>query len=385
MSVSIHKRNVRDALEPRREPYWAAPLAPGRFIGFRAITAKAGAWIARARDPDTGKQQYNALGEFTPTFDYDAACKAAHEWFASLDAGVKTKERSTVEDACRAYAEDRERAKGPRTAADAKWRFTKYVYGTPFGRTELSKLHTPAIKRWREGLGMTKAGQNRMMTALRAALNLAVENRQVAATAIQEWKAVKQHRKADGRREVFLDIAQRRALLDAATGGVRDLIEAAMLTGARPGELAGAPRSAWDSRLKTLKLVGKTGARTISLASSSAAVTLFDRVSQSKLPAAPLLARDDGKPWTRAEWTQLVREAAEQAVVKDVPAAKAKLPAGVVLYTLRHSFITEAITGGKSLSAVAHFTGTSLVMIQAHYGQLEQNAAVAQVAGVRML
>src|SRR5579871_598536 len=106
MSVSIHKRNVRDALEPRREPYWAAPLAPGRFIGFRAIPAKAGAWIARARDPDTGKQQYNALGELTETFGYDAAAKAAREWFASLDAGVKTKERATVEDACRAYVAD---------------------------------------------------------------------------------------------------------------------------------------------------------------------------------------------------------------------------------------------------------------------------------------
>ena len=54
-----------------------------------------------------------------------------------------------------------------------------------------------------DGRQMTKAGANRMMTALRAALNLAVEHNRVADTASQTWRAVKQHPKADGRREIF--------------------------------------------------------------------------------------------------------------------------------------------------------------------------------------
>lgn len=87
------------------------------------------------------------------------------------------------------------------------------------------------------------------------------------------------------------------ALLEAATGGVRDLIEAVLVTGARPGDLASAPRNAFDSRTKTLTLSGKTGTRTIPL--SPAAVTLFDRLAKSNLPTAPLLTRDDGKAWKR--------------------------------------------------------------------------------------
>ena len=64
MSQEIHKVSVRKALEPRREPYWAAPLATGRFIGFRKIDAERGSWVARARSED-GSQQYNALGQVT--------------------------------------------------------------------------------------------------------------------------------------------------------------------------------------------------------------------------------------------------------------------------------------------------------------------------------
>jgi hypothetical protein len=47
------------------------------------------------------------------------------------------------------------------------------VYGTEFGSTVLARLRTPAIKRWREGLKLTKSGANRMMASLRAALNQA--------------------------------------------------------------------------------------------------------------------------------------------------------------------------------------------------------------------
>ena len=75
-------------------------------------------------------------------------------------------------------------------------------------------MHTKAIKDWRKGLGLTNAGANRMMTSLRAALNLAIENRKVVATAAQEWRAVKQYEKADGRARSILDLAQRRALLE---------------------------------------------------------------------------------------------------------------------------------------------------------------------------
>ena len=112
-------------------------------MGFRKIDAQRGSWIARARAED-GRQQYQALGALTETFDYDAACAAAREWFASLDAGVVARGLYTAEGACKAYVADRRREKGEKTAADAEWRFKHTVYGTALGKTEMSRLRTPA-------------------------------------------------------------------------------------------------------------------------------------------------------------------------------------------------------------------------------------------------
>jgi site-specific recombinase XerD len=380
-SHSIHKVLVRRALSPRREPYWAAPLAQGRYIGFRKIDNERGSWIARARAED-GRQQYRALGAFTAALDYDAARKAAQDWFSNLDAGIAHRRNCTVEEACKEYVADRLTQKGFNTANDAEWRFKRSVYGTRLGGTPLVRLRTPALKAWREDLKLTKSGANRMMATLRAALNLAVENRRVPAAASLEWRAVRQYAGADRRREGYLDLLQRRALLAAAAGGVRDLIEAALLTGARPGELAAAPCSAFDSRTKTLTLRGKTGTRTVPL--SPVAVTLFERLSASKSPSVPLLTREDGKPWRRAEWTEPVRLAAEAAVFEDAQHKIAKLPAGVCLYSCRHSYITQAIVDGLTTLDVAKLTGTSLATIDRHYGHLVQTST-ERLAKVQML
>jgi integrase len=156
-------------------------------------------------------------------------------------------------------------------------------------------------------------------------------------------------------------------------GALRDLMEAAALTGARAGELTGATRGQFDARLKTMTFVGKVGSRTIPL--SASALKLFKRLAKGKLPAAPLFTRDDGKPWGHSDWDELVREAGE----------KAKLPKGVCLYTLRHSFITQAITDGMSTLDVARLCGTSVGMIEKHYGHLVADSARERLAAVTML
>lgn len=371
VSKDLHKARVRNVLKPRREPYWAAPIARGKFIGLRKIDAETGTWIARMRD-EAGRQQYKSLGYVTAAFDFDQAKAAAEQWFKTREAGV-TSDVVTVADACRQYVEDRKREKGAATAHDAEMRFRRTVYSTPFGDRLLSKLRTPHIKTWRDGLGLSPASSNRTLTALKAALNLAVTNRQVAAGAEIEWRSVKPLAGAGKRRGLYLDRPQRRALLNAATGAARDLLEAAMLTGARPGELVNATRGQFDARTGSMTFTGKTGSRTVPLSPAAAAV--FKRAAASKLPTAQLFTRDDGKPWGHSDWDKLVREAAE----------KAGLPAGVCLYTLRHSFITTAIQEGMNTLEVARLVGTSVMMIEKHYGHLVHKGARERLAAVKIL
>ena len=120
MSHALQKVSVRKALQPRREPYWAAPLARGKYIGLRKIDAERATWIARLRD-DAGRQAYHSIGYATDVLEFDQAKAAAEAWFKTRESGV-TDQVVTVADACRAYVEDRRREKGDATAHDAEKR-----------------------------------------------------------------------------------------------------------------------------------------------------------------------------------------------------------------------------------------------------------------------
>jgi integrase len=382
MALELHKVRVRTSLEPRREPYWGAPLGRGRVLGYRKISKGAGSWIARMRT-ETGQKAYKALGFETDALDYEKAREAAEAWFRLRDAGVAD-EVITVADACREYVSHLKKGKGEASSNDADKRFARTIYGQPIGAVPLSKLRTPRIREWRDSLqavnatgddgrALSKGSSNRTLTALKAALNLAVTNRRVLPQLAREWGDVKPHKDATKRRTLFLDLRQRRKLLDSAKGAVRDLIEAAALTGARAGELTRATRGQFDARLGTMTFDGKTGSRTVPLSKAAAAV--FKRVSKGKLPTAPLFTRDDGKPWAHSDWDELVREAAKVA----------KLPKGTCLYTLRHSFITQAITDGMTTLDVARLCGTSVSMIEKHYGHLVADSARERLSAVTML
>ncbi len=140
---------------------------------------------------------------------------------------------------------------------------------------------------------------------------MAALHRRVSPNAAQERRDVKPHRDADRRREIFLNLTQRRALLDACDGAILDLVEAAMLTAARAGELATARVSQFDARTGMMKYVGKTGTRTVPV--SPMTHSLFKRLAKGKLPTAYLLTREDGLPWKHRKWANGIREAAYAA------------------------------------------------------------------------
>jgi integrase len=422
-SVRIDTKRGRDALEPRREPYWYK-LARDRHLGLRKLHAEStGAWIARFRD-EASERHYKSLGESSSTFDFDAAKVAAESWFRDQERGVRDRDDdggpATVATACRAYVRSL-RAEGRlATAHDAHMRLRRTVYGDsnddefgpalrrrapaagdpnapatasklPVPKTKprnwrpvphaianlpLVRVRTPRLKKWHLDLvsaGLSKTSANRTLSALKAALNLAVANRTVSALVAQEWAEVQLLKEGSRRRDLFLDVMQRRALLANSQGGINELMEAVIHTGCRAGELTSARRSAFDARTKSLTVSGKTGTRTIPL--TPAAVTLFNGFAKDKLPNAFLLTRDDGKPWAHSDWDWLVKDAASQA----------GLPAKTCLYTLRHSFITQALLDGVSTLEVSKIAGTSLAMIEKHYGHLVQDIVRERLAKVQMV
>jgi len=96
----------------------------------------------------------------------------------------------------------------------------------------------------------------------------------------------------------------------------------------------------------------------------------FAGQSRDKLPTAPLLARAGGKPWDKDAWKKPVKAAAKAA----------ELPDTVTAYAMRHSAITDLVTGGLDLLTVAQLSGTSVAMIERHYGHLRADHAAAALA-----
>lgn len=420
--MRIDTKRGREALAVRREPYWYK-LSRDRHLGLRKLTHESsGSWIARFRD-ELGKRRYKSLGECSDTLHFDTAKIAAEAWFRDQELGVSDRDEdgpATVARACRNYVRSLLAENRGNTAHDAHMRFRRTIYGESYegefgpradakvesvsdvrvlregvkeaaskskyrqrkvaphaiANLPLSKVRTPRLRAWHTALvsaGLSKGSANRTLTALKAALNLAVRRRTVTAAVAQEWADVQPFKGAYRRRELFLDVTQRRALLADAQAAVGHLMQAVMYTGCRAGELTNARRSAFDARTKSLCVSGKTGTRMIPL--TDTAVEFFSKLLKDKQPNAQLLTRDDGKPWAHSDWDELVKEAA----------ARAQLPPKTCLYTLRHSFITQALLDGVSTLEVSKIAGTSLAMIEKHYGHLVQATARERLARVQML
>ena len=145
MATTINTVAGRSRLKPRREPYWLK-IRAGDFLGFRRTDGPVGTWIARHRTDD-GKQTYKALGEFSDLVEserFDAASKAAAEWFDHLNEGGRT-EVATVADAARAYLAELRADKRNKVADHAEGQLELHVHSHRIARISLGKLRDKDI------------------------------------------------------------------------------------------------------------------------------------------------------------------------------------------------------------------------------------------------
>lgn len=388
---------ARVELTPRVEPYWTR-ISAGCQLGFRKMTAASiGTWVAKFRDPDTHARTKKSLGDFE-TFPasqrYDAAKADAEAEFKRLGRGGPVV-AITVKGAGENYVKHLETRGKAATATDVERRFARYVDGHHIGSIPLKDLRPGHVEAWRKLLAVrpvtlqgaqaqgeaepvprtrTAGTLNRDMTALRAALNLAKEDGHVDTD--MAWAAkLRPVRDADRRRDVYLDLTQRRALIAKAPADLAVFLSALSLVPLRPGAIAALVAGSYDKRLSTLTIgKDKAGAdRKITLPKATA--EFFAQQAKDKLPTAPLLARADGKAWDKDFWKGPVKAAVTAA----------ELPPAITAYALRHSVITDLVALHKlDTMTVAQLSGTSIVMIEKHYGHLLREHASAALASLTL-
>ena len=394
MDHRIDTKAGRARLKPRRNPYYLPLDIQGGFIGYRA---PAGTWIARLRID--GKQKFSSLGKFE---DHRNAIRAAKKWMRALLQGVDPS--GTVYDACLDYLKVLKEEKGDQAFQEARARLQRTVLGRtpeearaqrckpveahPLSHKKLSQLRRKDLTQWIEDLlapnlkgeaaRKNKASINRDLAALLAVLNNA--HRVQLIDSNSAWAGIRKFKNVAARGAApYIPIEERRRLVDACEGSFQDLLRGICLLGCRPIELARAVVKDFDSRTGTLILRSFKGnnerTREIPLRPLRGAESLVQRLCRNKTPLAPIWTRDDGKNWGHSDWDDLVRAAR----------TKAKLAQDVTAYSLRVSWISDAISGGADILTVARITGTSVSMIDQTYGRLIESAATKSFKTIELL
>jgi len=366
MGFRIDTISGRRKLPPRAEPYWYK-LSMGEHLGFRKLTDGSGRWIARKIE--NRKSNYEALN-CDSNMSFSEAQKIARKFFIN-SLGIE-KPNYTVQDSIEDYIEHLSVENSVRSAKESKQRLAKHV-SKSLGRTTITALTTVQVRAFRDSMvkkpdigddefesgektRKSKDSANRVMNMFKAALNLAYRNSYVNSDAA--WRRVTGFRNVSRCRDVFFSNDDINLLLNTSSEELKKLIELAIHTGARYGELRHARVSDFSSSNKTLKLSSiKTGARTAFL--SDATVGILNSFTKLRHPTAFILVKSNGEPWGEKDHAR---------PFKDVALA-AKLPENSVFYCLRHYHISKALLARVSTQVIAENCGTSIKMIEKHYGK----------------
>ena len=334
----LKSRSAREGLSKRSEPYWLV-LEKGRQVGYRK-GVNGGTWIAKYYDPTANPtRQYHPLGAADDSsdpdgkmvLDFSQAQAAAREWFKdAYHEATGERVRSgdyTVASAVQDYLEDRKRH-GAKTAKRMAWDFDARVL-PDLGKVPAAKLTKKRIEDWMEALAASPARHrgveakapetddeirarketvNRLWKNLRAALNLAVQERKISSDA--GWREVKAFKGTTKARIRFLTVQEQQRLVNAAPSkDFRCLIQGGLFTGARESELARLTAQDFNPQNEDLHITTSKSGKGRHIALTAEGTAYFSERTAGLKPEDPIFPRtqydrkqkDPMGTWSRSE------------------------------------------------------------------------------------
>ncbi len=363
MAHKIDTPEQRVKLHPRREPYWDR-ITQGKHLGFRKGKA-GGHWIARLH-PAGSKRQFKPLGS-EQELDYTKALAMAIEWFEDVDGPEPDETR--IKHVISRYLDYLHDECSANSYSTMKSRADKHIF-PQLGERRIADLKTSDYESWlRERAKQMARGfdneckrkarysANECLKILKAALNRAHKSNRGLPR--DEWAHVERLKGGVTiGRKIFLTGNEPQRLVNACEGAFRDLVMFGLMTGCRLGEAYAMrvrdfdpDRGEWDVE------ISKTGPRVCVLHDD--AIGLLGRLCAGKKKSDHIFLRGDGVPWNRAN----VQPPMKRAVVR------AELDSATTYYALRHSYISSQLKAGVPPQIVAENVGTSVTMIEKHYGK----------------
>jgi integrase len=256
----------------------------------------------------------------------------------------------------------------------------------PMADLNLEEVTRDDFLEWRDRLleGRQARTVNRHVRSVAAALNRAVELGYLGNPVTWKLRALSDDIDETGETAVFLDAAQRKAVIDAASPPAARFLRGLELTGARPKELAATLVVDFDGH--TLRLAHRKGRpaklRRRHVVLSAEAIEFFRQQSKDKLPNAPLFTEDGETPWRRHVWAKEVRAAI--ANHNRDASAKRGIFTHATAYSFRHARISELLQiFGVDPLTVAAQTGTSIAMIEKAYLRFIPSAMQEKLAALK--
>lgn len=213
-----------------------------------------------------------------------------------------------------------------------------------------------------------RATANRILNVLKAILNRAFHDG-LAADDIP-WRKVKPFAKADEARIRFLTDAEAVRLINACPKDLRALVQAALLTGARYGELTAMQVQDVDLRAERIYIHQSKSGRPRHIPLNPEGAALFRELVKGKTGGALVFARSDGLAWGKNYHVRPLIAAC----------GNAKIQPGVAFHELRHTYASHLAQVGVDLLTISKLLGHADTRITSkHYAHLADKTLAAAV------
>jgi integrase len=391
--ANLATRTARANLLPRKRPHYRLILQ-GLHLGYYR-GARTGSWSVRRFIGD-GRYEETKLGTADDVADADGiailtfgqAQERARAWFTARALADTEPEDTlapyTVSDALDDYERDYIRRGGK--AVDRLRHSINAHIRPAFGPIETEKLSRAKIEDWLEALARTPArlrarrGQaprhrarddstegvrrrresaNRVLTVLKAALNLAYQHGKTRSKTA--WESVKPYRDVAASKIRYLTDNESKQLVDACGAPFRYLVIGALLTGARYGELAAMRVGDFDPAAGTVHIPRSKSGKPRHIFLTEEGQEFIESISVDRRPSDLLFARENDAAWGNSHQVRQMREASGAAGIE---------PA-ISFHILRHTYASRLAMRGVPLNVIASQLGHSdTCMTEKHYAHL---------------
>lgn len=239
----------------------------------------------------------------------------------------------------------------------------------------LAKMAKPRDTKKHKGVKWGPTYQNIALRTLVAAFNWALGQGLISGHCLQNSKAVKiRGRKRSRGQEAYISSATWRTLIGrvgATNFGFADILRFLHGTGCRPGEAYNVEARYYHKADKCVVYPGQPGPNDYAWKNArrtgkDRVIFLSDELAEmveariEKYPEGPIFRTNRKSMWVQEAMSVNLRWYAKKLGISPAPTA----------YGFRHTYATDWLLAGGSIKVLADLIGTSVSMIERHYGHI---------------